>query len=81
MQLLVTRSGLSPLQAITTATKNGALVLGVESSYGTLAAGKVADLVILSADPTADIRNTTSIVSVMKGGKLYKREKVTLPPS
>jgi imidazolonepropionase-like amidohydrolase len=73
LELLVTRCGLTPLEAITTATRNGAIVLGVQNSYGTIAKGKIADLVILSADPSADIRNTTKIMYVIKGGKVYKR--------
>jgi imidazolonepropionase-like amidohydrolase len=73
MELLVTRVGLTPLEAITTATRNGASVLGILNSYGTIARGKVADLVILTADPSVDIRNTTRIAYVIKGGVLHKR--------
>ncbi|MDQ3712158.1 MAG: amidohydrolase family protein [Acidobacteriota bacterium] len=79
MELLVTKCGLTPIEAITTATRNGALALGIEKSYGTIARGKIADLVILSADPSADIQNTTKILYVIKGGKVYKREKVAMP--
>jgi imidazolonepropionase-like amidohydrolase len=79
LELLVTRCGLTPLEAITTATRNGAIVLGVQSSYGTIAKGKIADLVVLSADPSTDIRNTTKIMYVIKGGKIHKREKVVMP--
>lgn len=75
LELLVTRCGLTPLEAITAATRNGAAVLGIQDSYGTIAKGKVADLVILSADPSADIRNTTKISYVIKGGTVHKREK------
>jgi imidazolonepropionase-like amidohydrolase len=73
MELLVSKAGLTPLEAITAATRNGAQVLGVSDSYGTIAPGKIADLVVLSADPSVDIRNTTRIVYVIKGGKLHKR--------
>jgi imidazolonepropionase-like amidohydrolase len=79
LELLVTKCGLTPLEAITTATRNGAIVLGVQGSYGTIAKGKIADLVILSADPSRDIRNTTKIMYVIKGGQLYKREKTVMP--
>ena len=51
-----------------------AQVLGISDSYGTIAAGKVADLVVLFADPSTDIRNTTKIAYVIKGGKVHKRE-------
>ena len=79
MELLVTRCGLTPLEAITAATRNGALALGVERDYGTVRKGKVADLVVLSADPSADIRNTTKIIYVIKGGHVHRREKVVMP--
>ncbi|HYO90904.1 MAG TPA: amidohydrolase family protein, partial [Pyrinomonadaceae bacterium] len=79
MELLVTRCGLTPLEAITAATRNGARVLGVERDYGTIEKGKVADLVVLSADPSLNIRNTTKIVYVIKGGHAHKREKVVMP--
>jgi imidazolonepropionase-like amidohydrolase len=78
MQLLVTKCGLTPIEAIITATRNGAVALGIEKSYGTIAKGRIADLVILSADPSIDIQNTTKIVYVIKGGKLHKREKVSI---
>ena len=74
MELLVTRAGLTPLEAITTATRNGAEVLGISDSYGTIATGKVADLVVLSADPAANIRNTSRIEYVIKAGKVHKRD-------
>ena len=73
MELLVSKAGLTPLEAITAATRNGAQVLGISDSYGTIAPGKIADLVVLSADPSTDIRNTTKIVYVIKGGKVHKR--------
>ncbi|MBA2606964.1 MAG: amidohydrolase family protein [Acidobacteriota bacterium] len=79
MELLVAKCGLTPIEAITTATRNGAMALGIEKSYGTIARGKIADLVILSADPGANIQNTTKILYVIKGGKVYKREKVVMP--
>lgn len=74
LELLVAKAGLTPLEAITAATRNGAQVLGISDSYGTIAPGKVADLVVLSADPSVDIRNTTKIVHVIKGGKVHTRE-------
>jgi imidazolonepropionase-like amidohydrolase len=79
LEILVTDCGLTSLEAITAATRNGAMVLGIQNSYGTIAKGKVADLVILSADPSTDIRNTRKIMYVIKGGKLHKREKVIMP--
>lgn len=75
MELLVSKVGLTPLEAITAATRNGAQLLGVSDSYGTIAEGKVADLVVLSADPSSDIRNTTSIEYVIKGGVIHQRAR------
>ncbi len=75
LELLVSKAGLTPLEAITAATINGARVLGISENFGTITPGKIADLVVLSADPSADIRNTTRIVYVVKGGKFHKRQK------
>lgn len=74
LQLLVKKSGFTPLEAITAATLNGAKAIGIEKEYGTLEIGKVADLVILAADPAEDIRNTQTVEAVMQGGKVYKRD-------
>lgn len=79
LELLVTRAGFTPLEAITAATLNGARSIGVEKSLGTIKAGKLADLVVLSADPSADIRNTRKIEYVVKGGVVHKHERVALP--
>lgn len=79
MELLVTKAGLTPAEAITAATRTGARLLGVGESYGTIAVGKVADLVVLGADPLKDIRNTRRVVYVIKGGHLHRREKVVMP--
>ncbi|HEV2914756.1 MAG TPA: amidohydrolase family protein [Pyrinomonadaceae bacterium] len=79
MELLVSKCGLTPLEAITAATRNGALALGIEKNYGTIAKGKVADLVVLSADPSAAIGNTRKIIFIIKAGKVHKREKVVMP--
>jgi imidazolonepropionase-like amidohydrolase len=71
LRLLVEQAGLTPLEAITAATLNGARAIGVEERLGTIAPGKAADLVVLSADPTADIRNTREIVWVFRGGRRF----------
>jgi imidazolonepropionase-like amidohydrolase len=68
---LLVKAGLTPLEAISAATSVAAAALGVQDDRGVLAPGKAADLVILSRDPTADIRNTRSIEWVMKAGKRY----------
>lgn len=75
MQLLVTLAGLTPMDAIVAATRNAARAIGAEDSLGTLAVGRLADLVVLRADPTADIANTRAITHVMRGGVLRAREE------
>ncbi|HUK16891.1 MAG TPA: amidohydrolase family protein [Bryobacteraceae bacterium] len=73
MQLLVEDAGLSPLEAIRAATGEAARAIGVEKSYGTVEPGKIADLVILRQDPSLDIRKTSDIAAVIKGGVAYQR--------
>ena len=60
--------GMTPLQAITAATKNGALASKALKDYGTIEVGKAADILLLGADPTADIHNIRKLEMVMKGG-------------
>ena len=70
LQLLV-ESGLTPQQVLQTATINAARLVGREADLGTVEAGKLADLVILNADPLADIRNVNDVDRVVKGGVVY----------
>ncbi len=70
LQLFV-RAGLTPLQALQTATLNPAAYFGKTADWGTVAPGKVADLVLLSRNPLADIANTRSIVAVVADGRYY----------
>ena len=72
MELLV-QAGLTPMQAIQVATINSARLLRVDRQYGSLEPGKVADLVILNADPLADITNSRRIDSVWMDGKQVDR--------
>lgn len=67
-------AGLSPGEALKTATLNPALYFGLEQEYGSVERGKVADLVLLEADPLLDIRNTQRIAAVVFNGNLYDRE-------
>ncbi|HEX7024908.1 MAG TPA: amidohydrolase family protein, partial [Gemmatimonadales bacterium] len=67
-------AGLTPLQAIRAATAGSARVLGAERDLGTVEVGKVADLVVLESDPTADIRNTRRIRAVVQGGRVVDRK-------
>ena len=72
LELLV-GAGLSPLEALQAATSGPARFLGIADSVGTVAVGKSADLVLLEADPLADIRNTRRIVAVIRAGALLDR--------
>ncbi|HKU59827.1 MAG TPA: amidohydrolase family protein [Gemmatimonadales bacterium] len=72
---LLAGAGLSPNDALLTATRNGALLIGVDS-IGVVAPGKVADLVILTRDPLADIGNTRAIERVMSRGRLYAPDSI-----
>jgi Amidohydrolase family len=72
LQLLV-QAGLTPMEALQTATRNPAAFLGTAKDSGTTAAGKYADLVLLDANPLDDIRNTQKIRGVILRGKLLDR--------
>jgi imidazolonepropionase-like amidohydrolase len=71
--VLLVEAGLSPLEALQTATVNPARVLGMADSLGTIEAGKLADLVLLDMNPLADIANTRQIRTVVADGRLYRR--------
>ncbi|MEW5683441.1 MAG: amidohydrolase family protein [Pseudomonadota bacterium] len=65
------RGGMSPMEALQAGTIVPARSLGMEADIGSLEAGKLADLVVLDADPTADIRNSEKVHRVMVGGRMY----------
>jgi hypothetical protein len=67
MELMV-GSGLKPAEVLRAATLNNARALKQQDRLGSVAVGKLADLIVLDADPTADIRNTRKIVRVIRGG-------------
>jgi imidazolonepropionase-like amidohydrolase len=66
-------AGLTPLEALQTATLNPARFFDREKDLGTVAAGKLADLVLLDANPLAAITNTTRINAVVANGRLFRR--------
>ena len=70
--LLVEWGGMAPMDAIVAGTRNGARLLGWEDRIGTLAAGKLADIVVVPGDPLADIRVMERPVFVMKGGEVVR---------
>lgn len=71
---LVDLAGFTPLEAIGAATRVAAMALGISATHGTVSPGKMADMVVLSADPAKDIRNTRDVVEVWKHGKKYAPE-------
>jgi hypothetical protein len=69
-------AGLTPLQALNAATINPARYFNIESTHGTIEKGKLANAVLLDADPLADIRNITRISSVIVNGRLLQRTQL-----
>ena len=72
LALYVEEAGLTPAEALATATLNPAQMLGLEGEIGAIAPGYRADLLVLDANPLASIRNTRRIVWVIKGGTPYR---------
>ena len=63
--------GMRPVEVLRAATIDGAKIIGIDQDLGSIEVGKLADLVILDANPLSDIRNTTSLSRVMINGRLY----------
>jgi hypothetical protein len=70
---LLVEAGMSPLGALQAATRNAASFMDASDGYGSIAPGKIADLVLLEADPLQDIRNTSKISEVFEAGKEFDR--------
>lgn len=70
---LLVKAGLTPMEALQSATLNPARFFGTEKDSGTVEKGKIADLVLLDANPLDDIASTKKIFSVVYGGKLLPR--------
>ena len=68
-------AGLTPLEVLVAATRTGARALELDST-GTVTAGATADLVVLDADPLADIRNVRRIALVVRRGEVYTRREL-----
>ncbi|MBI1967411.1 MAG: amidohydrolase family protein [Gemmatimonadetes bacterium] len=71
---LMVRWGMTPMQAIQAGTLHGATLLGLEQNLGTVAAGKLADLVAVRGDPLQDITVLERVDFVMKGGAVFKQD-------
>ena len=72
---LLVAGGLSPMEAIQAATRDAAALAGLGETAGTVTPGKVADLLILDADPLADIRNTQKIHGIVAAGRYIDSER------
>lgn len=75
---LMVEAGLSELEAIAAATSGGAMAMNRAEDLGAIEAGRLADLVVLDADPTEDIRNSQRIYRVVKGGRIFDPEEIPL---
>jgi imidazolonepropionase-like amidohydrolase len=74
--VLLAGAGLTPMEALQAATLNPARFLGKEKELGTVEKGKLADLVLLEANPLEDINNTRRINAVVVGGKLISNSEI-----
>ncbi|MFX0201663.1 MAG: amidohydrolase family protein [Candidatus Hodarchaeota archaeon] len=70
---LLVKAGLTPMEALKTATINPAKYLGLQDSLGTIGENKIADLVLLDANPLENISNTQKINAVIINGKFFSR--------
>jgi imidazolonepropionase-like amidohydrolase len=73
---LFVKAGFTPMEALQTATLNPAKFLGRVADQGTLEKGKVADLVLLDANPLEDIGNTRKIRSIVLAGRFLSRQQL-----
>ncbi len=70
---LLQEAGLRPIEVLVAATRTSARAMGRGDDLGTVEPGKRADLVLLEADPTADIRNVRRIHAVVRGATVHPR--------
>jgi imidazolonepropionase-like amidohydrolase len=75
LELLV-NAGLTPQEALITSIINGPKFIGLESEYGSIESGKIADLLILEENPLEDISNTQTIYSVVAKGKRFSNSSL-----
>jgi imidazolonepropionase-like amidohydrolase len=66
--------GMTPMQAIVAGTRNGAIAARGLDQFGTLEAGKRADVIVLDASPLEDIKNLRKVSTVMKDGAIVDRD-------
>jgi len=68
--------GMTPMEAILSATKIGAELLGIEDKLGTIEIGKTADIIAVKGDPIKDVAVLQNVSFVMKNGIIYKRDGI-----
>lgn len=73
---LLVEAGFTPMEALQAATLNAAIFLGKAESLGTVEKGKIADLVLLEANPLEHIENTRRIAAVVLGGELFEKPRL-----
>ncbi|WP_341224515.1 amidohydrolase family protein [uncultured Arcticibacterium sp.] len=69
---MLSQGGMTNMEALKTATTNGAMLLGMEEEIGSLEKGKLADLIVLDKNPLENIRNSNSVIWTMVNGRLYE---------
>ncbi len=74
-------AGMTPMEVLVSATRNGARAMGREQDFGTLEPGRIANLVVLDADPLASVSNTRRIALVARGGHVHTRTELAYPTS
>ena len=77
---LLVQCGLTPMEALVAATRNGADTIGVLDELGTLEPGKFVDVLILDADPLENIRSVRKFEVLIQGGKVLERSQFAYKP-
>ena len=73
---LMVQAGLTPLEVLRAATTNGAAAMGMENDLGAVAPGRLADLVILDADPLAQVANLARADLIVKDGQVFEASRL-----
>lgn len=74
---LMARAGLTPREVLASATINGAKLMGRASEIGLIAKGRHADMVVLDADPLADVANLSRVATIVRGGRAWRPNELT----
>jgi imidazolonepropionase-like amidohydrolase len=72
-------AGMTPMQVLVASTRTAAEAMGRAKDFGTIEKGKLADLLLLEADPAADIRNMRRLRTVVRGGEVHPVEALRAP--